>query len=151
MTESSHARREQCDRTLAFFSRDLGISPAGIEYGSGGPDEKIGLGAHCTIAQDHLAVGQTRLRAMLPSESKPALLEDDLSYIPLSGIDEKVWIKTTVSAVYIVAQIDRWQGTLHIETAQINTGRTKFEVSDLQIRTASQFLITLTKELGAQG
>lgn len=158
MTESSHTRREQCDRTLTFFARDLGISSAGIEYGSGAPGEKIGLGALCTITQDQLAVGQTRLRAMLPDESKPALLEDDLSYIPLSGTDEKVWIKKAASAVYIVTQVDGWQGTLDIQTAQINlqesrisAGRTKFEVSDLQIRTASQFLLTLTEELGAQG
>lgn len=95
---------------------------------------------------------------MLPDESKPALLEDDLSYIPLSGTDEKVWIKKAASAVYIVTQVDGWQGTLDIQTAQINlqesrisAGRTKFEVSDLQIRTASQFLLTLTEELGAQG
>ncbi|MEV0331781.1 hypothetical protein [Nocardia sp. NPDC050717] len=151
MTESSHARREQCDRTLAFFSKDLGISSASIEYGSGAPDEKIELGAHCTITQDSLAVGQTRLRAMLPSESEPALLKDDLGYIPQSGSDEKVWIKSAADAVYIVTQVDGWQGNLHIETAQINSGRTKFEISDSQIRTASQFLIALTKELGAQG
>lgn len=88
---------------------------------------------------------------MLPSESEPALLKDDLGYIPQSGSDEKVWIKSAASAVYIVTQVDGWQGNLHIETAQINGGRTKFEISDSQIRTASQFLITLTKELGAQG
>ncbi|MEV0059304.1 hypothetical protein [Nocardia sp. NPDC050718] len=158
MTESSHARREQCDRTLAFFSKDLGISSAGIEYGSEAPDEKIGLGAHCTITQDNLAVGQTRLRALVPNESKPALLKDDLGYISLSGTDEKVWIKKAAGAVYLLTQVDGWQGTLDIQTAQINlqqsrisAGRTEFQVSDSQIRTASKFLITLTRELGAQG
>ncbi|MGW6426477.1 hypothetical protein ACWF82_27710 [Nocardia sp. NPDC055053] len=153
MAESSHTRGEQCDRTLGFFSKGLGISSVDIEYGSVAPPpyEKIGLGAHCTVTQDYLAVGQTRLRAMLPNESEPALLKGDLSYIPQSGYDEKVWIKTTDSAVYIATKVDGWQGTLTIETVQIKTGESKFKVSDQQIRSASQFLIALTKELGAQG
>lgn len=151
MTESSHTRGEQCDRALGFFSKELGIPSVDIEYGSEAPYEKIGLGAHCTITQSDLAIGQTRLRAMLPNESEPALLKGDLSYIPQSGYNEKVWIKSTASAVYIATKVDGWQGTLTIETVQIKTGESKFKVSDQQIRSASQFLITLTKELGAQG
>ncbi|MFE3545656.1 hypothetical protein ACFXK0_22050 [Nocardia sp. NPDC059177] len=150
MAESSHTRGEQCDRAMGFFSKELGISPVDIEYGSGAPNEKIGLGAHCTVTQNYLSIGQTRLRAMLPNESEPALLKGDLSYISQSGYDEKVWIQTTSSAVRIATMVDGWQGTLDIQTAQIKIGESKFKVSDQQVRTASQFLITLTKELGAQ-
>ncbi|WP_143861565.1 hypothetical protein [Nocardia amikacinitolerans] len=154
ITDSSHDLREQCDRTLGFFSNDLGISSVQIEYGSEKPDEKIARGAACTITQDSLVgVGQTRLRAMLPSESDPALLKDDPDYIPQSGYDEKVWVKKADDAVRIATKVDGWQGTLTINTALIKTkaGESKFKVSDQQIRTASQFLITLTRELGSQG
>lgn len=148
---SSHALREQCDNTLGFFGKDLGITDVSIEYGSDKPEGLIERGATCTITQASLVgVGQTRLRLMLPSETDPPLLKDDPSYIPQTGYDEKVWLKRTDDAVRIATKVDGWQGTLTINTGLIKakSGEPKFKITDQQIRNASQFLIGLTRELG---
>ncbi|MFE7742184.1 hypothetical protein [Nocardia sp. NPDC057455] len=88
---------------------------------------------------------------MLPSETDPPLLKGDASYVPQAGYKEKVWLNRTDDAVRIVTKVDGWQGSLTVNTALIETGRAarKFDVSDQQIRSASQFLIDLTNELGS--
>ncbi|WP_280297130.1 hypothetical protein [Nocardia abscessus] len=96
-------------------------------------------------------VGQTRLRAMLPSETEPPLVKGEPSYIPQTGYKEKVWLNHTGDAVGIATKVDSWQGTLTINTAliKIESGDRKFKISDQQIRSASQFLIDLTTDLGS--
>ncbi|WP_280250596.1 hypothetical protein [Nocardia abscessus] len=150
--DSGHTIRDQCNRTLNFFANDLGIADVAIEYGSDKPEGSIAQGATCTITQASLVgVGQTRLRAMLPSETDPPLLKGDPSYIPQSGYEEKVWLNRTDDAVRIATKVDGWQGTLTVNTALIKTksGNSEFKISDQQIRSAAQFLIDLTSELGS--
>lgn len=149
-TESSHAIRDQCDRTLTFFENDLGIDDLTIGYGSIEPEDKIGRGATCTLIKASLVgVGETRLRAMLPNESEPASIKDNPNYIAQTGYDEKVWLNKAGGSVRIVTTVDGWQGTLDYNSDQINNvgEEPKFEVSDHQIRVASEFLIELTKSL----
>ncbi|MGQ4599249.1 hypothetical protein [Nocardia sp. R6R-6] len=150
--DSSHTIRDQCNRTLSFFANDLGIADVGIEYGSDKPEGPIAKGATCTIRQASLVgVGQTRLRAMLPSETDPPLLKGDPSYIPQNGYEEKVWLNQTGDAVRIATKVNGWQGTLTVNTALINSGsgERKLKISEPQVRSAAQFLIDLTRELGS--
>lgn len=151
--DSGHAIREQCDRTLTFFESDLGIAELAIEYGRVDPDDTIGRGATCTLTKASLVgVGETRLRAMLPGESEPALIEDDPNYIPQTGYDEKVWLNRTSGSVRIVTAAGGWQGTLNLDSAQINNvgADPEWEISDPEIRAAAEFLIDLTRELTSQ-
>ncbi|MGY1894842.1 hypothetical protein [Nocardia gipuzkoensis] len=88
---------------------------------------------------------------MLPSETDPPLVKGDPGYIPQTEYDEKVWLNRTADAVRIATKVDGWQGTLTINTALIKakSGESEFKISDQQIRSASQFLIDLTDELGS--
>ncbi|MCX0274373.1 hypothetical protein NLM24_27500 [Nocardia zapadnayensis] len=97
-------------------------------------------------------MGETRLRAMLPGEPEPALIKDDPNYITQTGYDEKVWLNRTSDSVRIVTTAGGWQGTLNLDSAQINNvgEDPKFEISDLEVRAASEFLIDLTRELTSQ-
>ncbi|MGK8489858.1 hypothetical protein [Nocardia asiatica] len=152
--DSSHVIREQCDRTLSFFADNLGVSDVAIEYGSENPEGQMSRGAMCFIKQESrmgAVVGQTRLRAMLPSETEPPLVKGDSSYIPQTGYKEKVWLNRTDDAVGIATTVDGWQGTLTINTAliRIESGEPRLKISDQQIRGASEFLIDLTADLGS--
>lgn len=86
---------------------------------------------------------------MLPNESEPASIKDNPNYIAQTGYDEKVWLNKAGGSVRIVTTVDGWQGTLDYNSDQINNvgEEPKFEVSDHQIRVASEFLIELTKSL----
>ncbi|MGW5752627.1 hypothetical protein [Nocardia rhamnosiphila] len=151
--DSGHTIRDQCDRTLTFFENDLGIADLAIEYGSVDPDDTIGRGATCTLTKASLVgVGETRLRAMLPGESEPALVKDDPNFIAQTGYDEKVWMNRTSGSVRIVTTAGGWQGTLNLDAAQINNvgEDPKLEISDPDVRAASEFLIDLTRELTSQ-
>ncbi|MFI2333711.1 hypothetical protein ACH474_09975 [Nocardia rhamnosiphila] len=149
-TESSHTIRDQCDRTLTFFENDLGIDDLAIEYGSNDPDAEIGRGATCTLTKASVVgVGETRLRATLPNESEPALVKGDPNYIAQNGYDEKVWVNQSDGSVRIVTTADGWQGTLNLNSDQVNNvgEEPKLDLSDHDVRAASEFLIDLTREL----
>jgi hypothetical protein len=154
VTESGHTIRDQCDRTLEFFGNNLGITDVSIGYASINPDDKIGMGATCTVRKASLVgVGGTRLRAMLPSESEPASIKGDPNYIEQPGYDERVWLNDTDGSVRIFTTVNGWQGSLDFNVDQINNVSTtsgeepNFEASADDVRAAAEFLIELTRDM----
>ncbi|MCX0270565.1 hypothetical protein NLM24_07575 [Nocardia zapadnayensis] len=154
VTESDHAIRDQCDRTLKFFKDYLGITDVSIGYESINPEDKIGRGATCTVRKASLVgVGGTRISAMLSPDSEPPAIKGDPNYIAQSGYDEKVWLNQSQGSVRIYTTVNGWQGSLDFNVDQINNvsitsgEQPNFEVSDHEVRAAVKFLIELTREL----